>query len=272
MRVLIVTEENADSFEDIQKDYDCLYSTSPHYIINKKLKIPYFYNIYAKELIEELNFNLFNNFYSKIQGATAIFVNDKKLNKYSEWLDLNSYWVPNCFDEKNYFFIFRKFFTPKLNIGIFLEDDSDLYSILDKIIFAKKANWVFHIFNNTLKNEDIVEIKDKKDVYNNCHIFLNLSKSHCFPDKNCLEAMSSGCVVLSPNYHGNNTHIIFDDIHYYRLDFLDTNVILDALRFCDKRREKLERISKKGSLVANKYFNSKSTKFEKLNIMHHFIK
>jgi len=244
MRLLTI---DCDSpFEEIQKDFDCLYSTSPHFIINKKIKIPYFYNIYAGEVENELIFNVFNNFYSKLQGANAVFVNDKKLNKYAEWLDLNSYWIPNGINE--YKFKNKKFLTPKLHIGIPLNSDPD---IKEKLLFAKKSNWEFHTEN----------------IYDNCHVYLNLSKDYCFPNKNSLEAMSNSCVLISTNLHGNNTNIIFDDVHYIKLDFLDVNIILDALRYSDKRREKLERIAWTGAKMVNKYFLNKDLDKQRLEII-----
>jgi len=251
---LLTINTDSKPFEEIQEHFDCLYSTSPNFIINKKIKIPYFYNIYAGELEGELNYNIFRDFYSKLQGANAVFVNDKKLNKYAEWLDLNSFWVPNSLIENQFIFKSKRFFTPKLHIGILSPTAPDIQILLDKLLFIKKTNWEFHI-------------TDKKDIHENCHIFLNLSKDYCFPNNDSLEAMRSGCVLISTNLHGNHTHIIFDDIHYIKLDFLDVNIILDALRYSDKRREKLERIALGGAKMVNKYFTSKNLDNQKLNII-----
>ena len=96
--------------------------------------------------------------------------------------------------------------------------------------------------------------------------------SECFPDINSLEAMTHGCALISSNPHGNNTSVFFDDLNYLKLDYIDANTILDALRYADKKRGKLESISKEGRLDSAKYFNYKDTAIQKVSVLLRYIK
>jgi hypothetical protein len=79
--------------------------------------------------------------------------------------------------------------------------------------------------------------------------------------------MLRGSVLIDSNSHGNNTNIFFDKFNYFKLDFIDTNTILNTLRFLDKRREKLESCAKEGRRNIKKYFDFRDTAKLKLDII-----
>jgi len=269
------------SFEENQKDYNCVYSTNPQFLLNKKIKIPYFYNIYSNIFDNEMDFKEFNNYYSQLAGANAVFVNERTLNKYSSWLELNSYWVNSAINSYDY--IPKKFFTPKLHIGYVYNGNNDVYDLVKKIISIKKSNWIFHIYEGNRHDisaeftENVVFYDGEnfeKRIFENTHVLLDIIDPRYpkeFPSDLAARAMSGGVVLISNNSHNNNSNIFFDKTHYFKLDFNSANDVADILRYCDKRREKLERVSISGKDVVNKYFSNKVIVSEKLRIIKNFI-
>ncbi len=277
MRILIIDDVYCEETKEIinllpyaeisdlehQENFDCIYSPFPRLLINEKLKIPYFYNVE-----DFTNFQNFSDFHSKIQGANAVFVNDRQLNRYSEWADLNSYWINKGIDCQKYYYLPRKYFTPKLNIGIILTSDKETIDLFSDIFKEKKSNWNFYIKYSNKEVPicgDSFDVNSKEEIFERCHIFLDLTRES-FPNQNCLEAMARGCVVVSLNLSNNNNHIIFDEVHYFKLNISPIE-ILQSLRSLDKRREKLSRVSLQGSVLVRKYFNIKNIIKQKIDIM-----
>ena len=268
-------KSNWDTFEEDQVKFDAVYSLSPDFILGKKLKIPYFYNVPSGLFKNELNFNYFSRYYSQLSGASAVFVNDKKLNKYCEWMDLNSYLVNEGVAVTKTKFSYKRFITPKLHIGFI--GDENTYDLLKDIWPARKSNWTLHIpkkknfsFSDFSDGSTVFYLGDdyEKEIFENCHIVINAYRGknnsiENFPSKNSCKAMLSGCVLVSSNLHGNNTNILFDGVHYFKLDFVDKNTLLETLRYIDKRREKLDKMAKKGYNIVKKYFNIKETVIKK---------
>jgi len=110
-------------------------------------------------------------------------------------------------------------------------------------------------------------------MYRECNVVLDprIPKNNrvCeFPSKIFLESLSSGCIAVASNISGNFDNIIFDKVTYFKLDFVDANTVVSTLRYIDKRREKLERMSKKGRSVVKKYFNIESLTNSKLEVIN----
>lgn len=272
-------------FEKVQASFDCVYSPKYEELLKIKVRVPYFYDISPKSINDEMNYSSFARHYSQLSGPRAVFVYDKKLNKSSKWLGLNTHFVnpsvdPDIQPTK------KKFLTPRLDIG-YIYENAEGFDLLKKVIFAKKSNWFFHIY---CPNEISPEIKNnetifysgdlnrvKKEIFAKAHVFLNYTvlnnnMSECFPGLNSLEAMISECALISSNPHGNNTSLFFDDLNYLKLDYIDANTILDALRYADKKRGKIESIAREGSLDSAKYFNYKDIALQKMNILLRYIK
>lgn len=255
-RVTVYSPTNI--LEDYQKNYKLLYALDPQDLIKFKVKIPYFYNVSGSYY----TYNNFSSFYSQITGASGVFVSDKKLNKFSEWLNLNTLWVNPQIDITNYRYTYRKFLTPKLNIGFVQKGDTS--DILKNMWYAKRSNWNLHILGN---NKDILDAEyysNESTFYENIHIFLEVN-SISSPES--LKAMSMGIALIAYNKGRYFDNILFDKVHYFEIDFLDSNTILEILRYSDKRREKLERLGKSGSYLIAKYFNSSDIVKQKLSYM-----
>ena len=272
-------------FEKVQASFDSVYCPKYDELLKIKVRVPYFYDISPKSLLDEMSYYSFAKHYSQLSGPRAVFVCDKKLNKSSKWLGLNTYWVNSSVDS-DILPIKKKFLTPILDIG-YIYENAEGFELLKKVIFTKKSNWVFHIYcpdeiSSEIKNNETIFYSGdlnrvKKEIYSKTHIFLNYTilnnnMSECFPDINSLEAMTHGCALISSNPHGNNTSVFFDDLNYLKLDYIDANTILDALRYADKKRGKLESISKEGRLDSAKYFNYKDTAIQKVSVLLRYIK
>jgi len=273
---------NSVDFENDQKYFDCIYSPDPDILLKLKLKIPYFYDIPSGRFNHELNYRVFDKHYSQLGGAKAVFVNDKKMSRYAHWAGLNPHWVNDGIDFENFSFSPKKFIMNKLNIG-YIYDNEDNYKIIKDVFSAKKPNWVFHLYKAyDLKQDGNIKFYNgdlnmtKKVIFDNCHIMLNPSTpcNHSItpvPSKVSLEAMLSGCISVSGNMHNNMDHVIFDKFHYLKLDFIDANTIIETLRYADKRREKLDRMSKAGRDLVLKYYDAKESAKRKLNIIKSLI-
>ena len=79
--------------------------------------------------------------------------------------------------------------------------------------------------------------------------------------------MLMGCVSISGNIHDNSDNILFDNYHYFKLDFIDANTIISTLRYADNRRDKLSRMSESAQEIVRKYFDSKNSAKLKLKII-----
>lgn len=265
-----------------QKYFDCIYSPDPDLLLKMKLKIPYFYDIPSGRFKNDLNYRVFDKHYSQLGGAKAVFVNDKKMSRYAHWAGLQTYWINEGidFDKTNY--TPKNYLTPKLHIG-YIFDSEDNYDIIKDVISAKKQGWVFHLYGVTdqVSSENIIIHEGnidlaKNDIYRECHILLNPALPHKntispMPSQVSLEAMHHGCISMCGNMHDNADHLFFDKYHYFKLDFIDHNTMIETLRYADKRREKLSRMSIAGRDVVNKYYDSKESALSKLNIIKEFI-
>lgn len=247
-----------DYLEECQKNYKKIYSLSPQSLLKFKVRIPYYYNIFGTYP----NYACFSQYYSQLQGASGVFVSDKKLNKFSEWLGLNSLWVNPAITVNDYPYTSRKFLTPKLNIGFIQKENPS--NIIKNMWYAKKSNWNLHIFGNHKDIEDASYYSDFSSFYSNIQVFIDMQES---PTSEALVAMSLGIAVLAYNQSKSFDCILFDKVHYFEIDFLHSNTILEILRYSDKRREKLERLGKSGSYLIQKYFNNTETVNQKLKFM-----
>lgn len=277
-----VSFKNNKDFDNDQKYFDCIYSPNPEILLKLKPKIPYFYDIPSGTFDFDLNFKVFNQHYSQLGGAKAVFVNDKKMSRYASWEELNPFWVNEGIDFEKHDCVYKKFLTPKLNIG-FINDSEEDYKIIKDVLFAKKPNWVFHIYNSgNLEQDGSIKFYEgrldlvKKTIYENSQIIINPSipfknSLRPFPLTIALEAMYNGCVNISGNVHDNVDNVLFDNFHYFKLDFIDANTIIETLRYADKRRDKLERMSRGGAGVVKKYFNAKESARLKLDIIRSLI-
>jgi len=137
---------NGMDFDNDQKYFDCIYSPNPDILLKLKPKIPYFYDIPSGTFNQELNYRVFDRHYSQLGGAKAVFVSDKKMNRYAHWAGLNPYWVDEGIDLEKDSYVLKKFLTPKLNIG-YIYDHEDNYQIVKDVFCARKPNWVFHLYN-----------------------------------------------------------------------------------------------------------------------------
>jgi len=273
---------NGVDFDNDQKYFDCIYSPNPEILLKLKLKIPYFYDIPSGRFNQELNFKVFNNHYSQLGGAKAVFVSDKKMSRYAHWEGLNTYWVNEGVDIDKFNYIPKKFITPKFHIG-YIYDYEENYQIIKDVFSAKKPNWVFHLYNaHDLKQDGSVKFYHgnedmcKKSIYENSHVILNPSTPYknsitAVPSQVSLEAMLNGCVSVSGNIHDNADQVLLDKFHYFKLDFIDANTIIETLRYADKRREKLDRMSKSGRGLVYKYYTAKESAKVKLNIIRKLI-
>jgi len=274
---------NGMDFDNDQKYFDCIYSPDPDILLKVKPKIPYFYDVPSGRFDQELNFRVFDRHYSQLGGAKAVFVSDKKMNRYAHWAELNPYWVDEGIDLEKDYYIPKKFLTPKLNIG-YIYDHEENYQIIKDVFYARKPNWVFHLYNAYDLKQDKGDIKFydgdinlvKRSIYENSHIILNPSTPYKnsitqVPSQVSLEAMFNGCISVSGNIHENADHLIFDKYHYFKLDFIDANTIIETLRYADKRREKLDRMSKSGRNLVTKYYNAKESAKKKIEIIKKYI-
>lgn len=271
-----------DNFYEDQKYFDGIYAVNPKFIVDKKVSIPYFYNILPELLDNELDFREFNTFYSRLKGASSVFVGDKKLSKYSEWAELESYWVSQGIDVAKTLYSPKKFFTPKLKIGYVYDGDIETYKLMLEVVLLKKSNWEFHFVLGNYDHEILGNLRElngavvfhnsRKEMYLEANIILDpripkKSKVCEFPSKLFLESLASGCVVVTSNLSGNQDNVLFDKVNYFKLDFVDTNTVISTLRYIDKRREKLERMSHKGRGLVKKYYSIHSSAAKKIAVM-----
>lgn len=270
----IIKKFNQEDFIQDQSNFDAVYITNTEDTLKGIYKIPYFFNIYSHtwDSIHELEYKNFENRYSQLKGAGAVFVNDRILNKYCHWLGLNSYYLNKPINVYHYKFDkYKKFLTPKLNIGFIpsFYKNSQRNNIFKKIVESAKSNWIFHIPDGDFLNFDqsnIIKHKinkkegsglDYSEIYNNSHIFLNPEdpkndREDTFEEE-CFQAMSCGLIVLKTNFHNNNTETLFDNINFFKIESLKLENILEDIKYIDKRREKLSQISKMSFDYINKY-------------------
>jgi hypothetical protein len=280
-----------ESFEKDQIDSDAVYASNSSYAEKVGFKIPYFYSIYANTWKNDNNYEFFQKTYSKIKGASAVFVNDKKLNRFSNWLGLNSYFLNKPVNINRFKFIERKFLTPKLNIGFIpsskiFDENNPRNKIVEDMWVSAKSNWTLHIPNNNnldvskniVKHRvvNVNSVLDYRPIYEQSHIIINPeniysdSLDFCHEDYS-FEAMSTGCISIHPNLHGNNNHVMFDKFHYFKLDFIDSNTLLEIIRYVNKRRTKLYNMSKSARDLIEKYYNVDTIVKEKIRIMEKYI-
>lgn len=277
-----------------QSQYDAVFIALSGDILELPFKIPYFYNIniHSFRSKEEWSFDYFKEKYKHGSAAAAVFVNDKKLNRYCHWMGINSLFTNEGVDIKKYKYIKnRKFFTPKLNIGFipdyeWIGDSKRNKTILD-MWEASKNNWILHIpEDNSLNIDSDRVIKydcsngyfnfDYTPIFSNSHIIIE-PFDHYKEDryisryKNVYEAMSTGCASIMSNQHNNSEDYMFDDIHYIKMDYTDANNLLDCLRYLDKRRDKMLRISKNSSNLIYNYFDIKKIVKQKLEVIKKHI-
>lgn len=274
--------KNNKDFENDQKYFDCIYSPNPEILLKIKPKIPYFYDISSGNFEDELNFKVFHQAYSQLWGAKAVFVSDKKMSKYAAWERLNAFWINEGVDLDKEYTCNKKFFTPKLHIGFINNYDKDMDLISD-VIFAKKSNWFFHIYNSkNLEQDGNIKFYEgnielaKKEMYTNTHIMItpnipNKNSLNPFPSDIALEAMLNRCVNISGNIHENSDNILFDNFNYFKLDFIDSNTIISTLNYADKRRDKLERMSLSSREIVKRYFNAKESAKQKLSVIKSLV-
>jgi len=272
------TLNDLEAIENDQKYFDCIYSPDPDILLKLKLKIPYFYDIPSGRFKHELDYKIFDKNYSQLGGAKASFVSDKKLSRYAHWSGLNPHWIREGIDLTSTDYIPKKFMVPALHIG-YVYDSKDNYSLIKDVISAKRSNWIFHLYGvaDQRSTQDIIIHEGNKELtkhamYQQCHILLNPSLPHkntiaAMPSQVSLEAMYHGCISVSGNMHENVDHILFDKFHYFKLDFIDTNTIIETLRYADKRREKLSRMSLAGRDCVRKYYNAIDSAKRKLEII-----
>lgn len=270
-----IKDYEEEEFIRVQSENDAIYITKSGDGLTGTYKIPYFYNIYSNTYVSDLNYNKFQKIYHQIKGASGVFVNDKKINRFANWMGLNSYFVNKPLDtKKNKFIRNRKFYTPKLNIGFITSSKhfggSERNRIVEDMWVSAKNNWILHVPDSLDLNIDSKNVVthdvfssdffDYSEIYKNCHVIINPEKfthkdiDYSYADYS-FEAMSTGCVSISPNENGSNSDYYFDKVHYFKLDFVDSNTLLDTLRYVDKRREKLSRMSKMGSDFVKKYMD-----------------
>lgn len=285
----ILKDYSKEEFISDQATHDAVYVTQSGDGLVLPYKIPYFYNIYLYTYshVPELGYKDFQKRYSQAKGASAVFVNDKKLNRFANWMDLNSYFINKPVNTYKYKFIRnRKFITPKLHIGFIpssrLFGESHRNKIFEDMWASAKNNWILHIPDGRdlcIPDKNVVKHKvlsdssfDYSEIYKHSHIMINpeniyhddLDYSHSHYN---FEAMSTGCVSICPNQHGTNSDYLFNDVHYFKLDYVDSNNLLDAIRIADKRREKLDRMSKAGSQLIKKYYDVRMVVQQKIQVM-----
>lgn len=286
-------EFSTECFVNGQASADAVYVCRSNNLEHLKFKIPYFYNIYAGTWDHFLDFNYqkFNKHFSKIKGAGAVFVNDKKINEFSHWCGLNSYFINQPVNTpKNKLIRNRKFIIPKLHIGFLPSINRNRVKgnrnkIVEDMWASAKSNWVLHIPEGKeldISDKNVIKYKiSQAGVYNPCEIYKN---SHVLVNPEdlsrtleptfksfTLEAMSTGCVGIESNQHDNNTDYMFDKFHYFKLDYIDSNTLLDMLRYVDKRRSKLSNMSAGGSQLVQKYYNVGKIVQQKIQIIKNNI-
>jgi hypothetical protein len=279
--------EEYDDYKFVQDQifYDAVYVTNSGKI-EFTFRIPYFYNIYANTYSSEIenNFNYFNYKYSKVKGATAVFVNDRKLNKFSNWVGLNSYFINKPIDTNKFKFTNKKkFLTPKLNIAFIpsleISFNINRNRFIEDLLSAFKSNWILHIPQiNQIEGKNIISydiIDDYQIIYDNSHLIINPENFQIASDISyenyCYQAMANGCIPITPNFNNIGNDYIFDKVHYFKMDFVDVNTTLNILRYADKRREKLERMSLASKDIILKYFNVKKIVQQKIQIIKSYI-
>jgi len=286
----IVRKFNQENFIQDQSKFDAVYVTNTEDTLKGIYKIPYFFNIYSHtwDLSHEQEYKNFENRYSQLKGAGAVFVNDRLLNKYAHWLGLNSYYLNKPIDTYCYKFDkYKKFLIPKLNVGFIPSPNinSQRNNIFKKIVESSKSNWEFHIADGSILDFDhpkVIRHKitkgsgiDYSEIYKNSHIFLNpedpkTDKESSF-EQECYQAMSWGVIVLKTNFHNNNMETLFDNVNYFNMQSLDLENILEDLRYIDKRREKLNYMSKISSDYVYKYCDVRKIVQQKIMIIKNSI-
>lgn len=273
-RCVVYSPEDPCIYKD-QSQFEHLYSERPEYLSNLKIKIPYSYSIQGENYRNENEYRTFAKIYSEWAGAGAVFVSEKTLNLYANWLGLSTYWSNSGVDTLSNFYKKRRFATPQIHLGYIHEGNDEDWEIIKHAIYSKRANWVFHLTVpesfKIFKTPDVhyYSFESKEAFYNNIQVILVPSQEQkgmrkSFPSQSALEAMSKGCVLIAGNTNHNNVHFIFDKVHYFRLDFVDGNSLVETIRYAEKRREKLERMSFLGSNVVKKYFDVRDVVEQKL--------
>ena len=280
------------NFIEDQKNFDAVYITRSEDVSQGVYKIPYFYNIYKNTYSYnvEANYQSFQHTYSSIKGASKVFVNDRRLNKFSNWLGLDSYFINRPVNTNKFKFNRnRRFLTPKLNIGIipssnFLDKENPRNKIFEDIYSCMKSNWILHIpdgrdlsigDNNVVKYKVLGKDKpeyDYSEIFLNSHVIINPEKndytgldySH---EGRCFEAMATGCVSIHPNLESSCNDYMFDKVHYLKMDFIDSNTILNILRYADKRRNKIESMSYACKDLISKYYDVRKIVQQKIQII-----
>jgi len=284
---IIIKNNKENNYLEKQKNFDAIYTTNPLNLLDLKISIPYFYNIPSGLFNNELDFNVFHNFYSKIKGASGVFVSDKKLHKYSLWSDLNAYWIANAGiipypkipNLKNYL-------SSKLKIGYIYSGNEEDFKIIEETILMGKNNWEFYVnlqsyrsnlFNNLKKyNNKIYFFSSNEEIYDKVHILIEFytpknNRAIPFPTHNTLQSIGYGCVPLVSNISNNWDYVFFDKTHYLKLDYTDSNTIISALRYIDRRRKKIETINFLAKKQLYKYFSLDKIIEEKIEIIRQNI-
>jgi hypothetical protein len=281
-----------ESFIQEQSKFDAVYITNTQDTLKGTYKIPYFFNIYAHtwNTSHESEYKVFQERYSQLKGASAVFVNDKLLNRYCHWLGLNSYFLNKPVNTHIFKFDkYKKFITPKLNIGFVpsIENKSNRNRILKEIIDASKSNWIFHIPDGEfldIQRENLIRHKisnsqgsslNFSEIFKNSHVFLNpedprIDFQQSF-EEICNQAMACGNIVIKTNFHNNNSETFFDNVHYLKMESLDISHILENLKYANKRREKLWNMSNMANEYISKYFDVRKIVQHKLILIKNSI-
>jgi hypothetical protein len=288
----IIKKFNVESFIQDQSNFDAVYITNTRDTLKGVYKIPYFFNIYSHtwDTSHELEYKNFENRYSQLKGAGAVFVNDRILNKYSHWLGLNSYYLNKPINTYHYKFDkYKKFLTPKLNIGFIPAVDkySQRNNIFKKVVESSKSNWIFHIPDgnfldfyhpnlikhkiNKLEGSDL----DYSEIYKNSQVLFNPEDPKTDQDftfeEECYQAMACGVIVLKTNFHNNNSETLFDNVNFFKIEYLKLENILEDIRYLDKRREKLSKMSKMSYEYVYKYADVRKIVQNKIMVIKNSI-
>jgi hypothetical protein len=288
----IIKKFDPENFIQEQSKFNAVYITNTQDNLEGIYKIPYFFNIYAHtwNTFRESEYKVFQDRYSQLKGAGAVFVNDKLQNKYCHWLGLNSYFLNKPINTYIYKFDkSKKFITPKLNIGFVpsQEPNSERNKIFKQVLELSKSNWIFHIPDGNILEVDKANLIRHKiannhgsesnfsEIFKHSHLFLNpedprIDFQQSFEEA-CVQSMACGNIVVKTNFHNNNSETFFDNVHYLKMDSLDIPHIIENLKYADKRREKLWNMSRMSSEYIYKYFDVRSIVQYKLMIIKNSI-
>lgn len=288
----IIKKFDQERFIQDQARFDAVYISNTEDTLIGVYKIPYFFNIYSHtwDIDHELEFRNFEKRYSQLKGAGAVFINDRILNKYAHWIGLNSYYLNKPIDTYQYTFDrYKKFLTPKLNIGFIPshKENCPRNTIFKKVAELSKNNWVFHIpegnfldfnFKNVIThkiNKKEGSGLDYSEIYKNSQIIFNpedpkndlgYSFSH-----ECFQAMACGVIALKTNFHNNNMETLFDNVNFFKINSLRIESIIEDIRYIDKRREKLSKMSRMSYDYVYKYSDVRKIVQNKIMIIKNSI-